>query len=67
MAPEKARKNPGKIEVPTETLTEFNLKDTAAGMQRRREEGEEATREGEGQKVGATGENSEARAGGGTT
>ena len=38
MGPKKGRRNVKKIEVPTDTSTEFELGDTAADIQRRREE-----------------------------
>ena len=41
IVPYKSRKNVGKIEVLTDTPTEFELGDTAAVIQRRREEREQ--------------------------
>ena len=38
MAPKKATNNPRKIEVPTDTPTEFELRDTAADIRTRRVE-----------------------------
>ena len=44
MGPKKARRNLRKTEVPTDTPTEFELGDTAAVLQRRREEREQGDR-----------------------
>ena len=54
MGPKKSRKNVRKIEVPTNTPTEFDLGDTTAGIQRRREKREQ--REGGGRKTTERGE-----------
>ena len=43
--PKKARRNVRKIEVPTDTPTEYELGDTAADIQRKREEGKQRERE----------------------
>ena len=42
IAPKKARKNVRKIEAPTDTPTEFELGDTAADIQKKREVREQA-------------------------
>ena len=50
MGPKKGRRNVRKIEVPTHIPKEFELGDTAADIQRKREEGEQRAREEEAQK-----------------
>ena len=44
MGPKKGRRNVRKIEAPTDTPTKFELGDTAADIQRRREEREQRER-----------------------
>ena len=45
MGPKKGRRNVRKIEVPTDTPAEFEFGETAADIQRRREEREQRERE----------------------
>ena len=44
MCPKKGRRNVRKVEIPTDTPTEFELGDTAADIQRQREEKEQRKR-----------------------
>ena len=46
MDPKKGRRNMRKIDVPTDTPTEFDLGDTAADIQRKREEREQSEKGG---------------------